>query len=551
MDFGAGGFSIAPVLSAVRVVDWEQSPAFAAVDAACDAVLQLYGARHGFDMYGKGYQDDVIIGWWMSREALVNACIKDPSLVNAAERSETDLRQLIASGHDVDAGYLVHYADALPLAPLFFALDWPAGLQILLEAGADLLVLEMYYAMEHASESAVVLLLAHGYPLFSTVHKSVLLTYRNLLWSANVLDAILERLAQDRRQLLALASGQLTFGEQEALGLTALKNSSRPLDNRAKSVVDALEEHGTDVPAKIWPGRQKTIFHLQDLTRRVVQKLFAAGFRDVDVKDEAGYNPLVLACWQREWDLVEWYSDHGADPRAIEEAGFVNPPRSKADALDYFIEFVSPDCVEAAHLDACRVETFERLGMAHTCCQWDTIYLDKNSSVVPYPVPMLHRPSEEEQRELQDEDAELKDVLEAYMCLYQDLQNEYSGQFLLFWNTWWEVVSDYLPGHYQGYSYYGFEFNEDENEDEDGDEDGGEDGDEGQEEQEQEDSESAADLEYSSDDEATLSEGSISRLGYEPDEEAVRARMRDLLPLGFREDPAEIFSDGIINLFDA
>lgn len=137
------------------------------------------------------------------------------------------------------------------------------------------------------------------------------------------------------------------------------------------------------------------------------------------------------------------------------------------------------------------------------------------------------------------------------MCLYQDLQNEYSGQFLLFWNTWWEVVSDYLPGHYQGYSYYGFEFNEDENEDEDGDEDGGEDGDEGQEEQEQEDSESAADLEYSSDDEATLSEGSISRLGYEPDEEAVRARMRDLLPLGFREDPAEIFSDGIINLFDA
>lgn len=82
MDFGAGGFSIAPVLSAVRVVDWEQSPAFAAVDAACDAVLQLYGARHGFDMYGKGYQDDG----------------KSLQLLEVYRKLHDDLRQSFISG---------------------------------------------------------------------------------------------------------------------------------------------------------------------------------------------------------------------------------------------------------------------------------------------------------------------------------------------------------------------------------------------------------------------------------------------------------------------
>ncbi len=45
MDFGAGGFSLAPVLSAVPVVDRTRSPAFAAVDAACEQILQVNGVE--------------------------------------------------------------------------------------------------------------------------------------------------------------------------------------------------------------------------------------------------------------------------------------------------------------------------------------------------------------------------------------------------------------------------------------------------------------------------------------------------------------------------
>lgn len=50
MDFGAGGFAIAPVLSAVRVVDRARSPAFAAIEAACSDALRLYRRRRAMEL---------------------------------------------------------------------------------------------------------------------------------------------------------------------------------------------------------------------------------------------------------------------------------------------------------------------------------------------------------------------------------------------------------------------------------------------------------------------------------------------------------------------
>lgn len=492
----------------------------------------------------------------------------------AAKRSESELRQLIASGHDVNAGFLVHHSDAPLLAPLCFALNWPAGLQILLEAGANPSVISTGDVLHEADASAMSLLLAHGYPLFSTDSYNVLQgKVYSKRWSGNVLNAMIERLVQDRRQLLALARSQLSLEDQEAFGLNALKDPSGLLDKHAKSIGDALEQRSINIPAKIWPGPQETIFHCNFLTREIVGKLFAAGFRDIDVEDAAGYTPLVLACWRMNWELVEWYLDRGADPQAIGKAGFVSlshfvasknqnwgfvrrdegsmkalrrsltklsttcgtrtpddcncycsvagclpagicikgwiHPMNRADTLDSFISYVSPDCVEAAYLDACRVEVFERLGMVHTCCKSETAYPVE----VTYGVPRRYQMPEEERLELQDEYAELNDILETYMRLYKDLRSECSGRFSLFWQAWWEAVSNDLPEDPPGR--YRFD----------------------------------CCGRLVSEEESECHELAVG-LGYEPDEEAIRTRIRDLLPVGFGVDPAEIFLDGISNLFD-
>ncbi|KAJ9667412.1 hypothetical protein H2201_002613 [Coniosporium apollinis] len=414
---------------------------------------------------------------------LVDACIADPGLVNdlllgevclaAAKRSETHLRQLIANGHDVNRGFLIDNSNSILLTPVNFALEWSTGLQILFEAGADPSAI-IEGSVPHIEDASVMaLLLAYGYPIFPTTPNWELetLMHHALFSKTGMLDALVERLAHDRRQLMALASAQLSFDEQETIGLNAFGGSLGLLDRHAKSVIDALETRGVDVPAKIWPGHQKTVFHLADLTREGAQKLFAAGFRDVDAEDEDVYTPLTEACCSGEWGLVEWYLEKGADPRAVVKAGFINLPHLIAYTTAYrrLLEGFS----------------LERI--------W---------------------PSKDEQLELREEDVKLKDILEAYMHLYHDLRSEYSGRFSLFWSAWWEAVSDHLPEDPLGR--HGHRCRHDQ---------------------------------LVSEEELERHEFAVG-LGYEPDDEAIRTRMRDLLPLGFGVDPAEIFSDGVSNLFD-
>ncbi len=493
-----------------------------------------------------------------------------------AKRSEPYLRQLISTGRGINEGSLAHDPDALELTPLCFAFGWPTGFQVLLEAGADPSAVKVSDVRRYADASTAGLLLDYGYPLFRKTAGATGL--QCLPSNAHVLNAIATRLAQDRQQLAALARNHLSSEEQEALELDASEHPSGLLDRHAKSVADALEKNGIDIPAKIWPGYQKTVFHLDSISREVAKLLFASGFCDIDVEDDAGYTPFALACWRGDCYLVDWYLDKGANPRSTGKAGFVNvlhlvahsfyrpgcryknsllwkgivqrflsKPNetcrpwtpddcscycsvagclpagiftkkrhnlsSKArwrKVLAFFTKLITPDCSEAAYLDACRVEVFERLGMAHTCCKLVTVNPGEDSTV-PYAVPRLYRVSEEEQLQLREEDVELKDALEAYMHLNQSLRSEFSGRFALFWDAWWEAVGVCLPQRprrrYRSAYYVGKT-------------------------KSQEDPASAISL------------------GYEPNEEAIRAKMRDLLPLGFRVDPGEIFSDCISNLFD-
>lgn len=87
--------------------------------------------------------------------------------------------------------------------------------------------------------------------------------------------------------------------------------------------------------------------------------------------------------------------------------------------------------------EMCRLEIFERLGMAHTCCTFTTSWRSKE----------IERESmeDEEQRRLQDEDSILKRQLKAIMKAFEQLRNEYPGDMRDFWVHWWQRVDEILP----------------------------------------------------------------------------------------------------------
>lgn len=92
--------------------------------------------------------------------------------------------------------------------------------------------------------------------------------------------------------------------------------------------------------------------------------------------------------------------------------------------------------------------------MVHTCCKAKRGYPVE----VTFKVPRRYQMPEEERLDLQDEYAELNDILEAYMRLYQDLRSECSGRFSLLRQAWWEAVGNDLredpPGRYR-FDHYG------------------------------------------------------------------------------------------------
>ena len=80
----------------------------------------------------------------------------------------------------------------------------------------------------------------------------------------------------------------------------------------------------------------------------------------------------------------------------------------------------------------CRRETFDRLGMAHTCCQFR------------YFGGRICMP-EAEREELQEEDREHNQQLDLIMQAYDLSRQRYSGCSESFWDTWWRKLDEILP----------------------------------------------------------------------------------------------------------
>lgn len=89
----------------------------------------------------------------------------------------------------------------------------------------------------------------------------------------------------------------------------------------------------------------------------------------------------------------------------------------------------------------CRLEIFQRLGMAHTCCEvWTPI-----DEELGYNKLCASFVSESEREQLQEEDFSLKVQLDALLETYAFLFRQYLGSVESFWTVWWEVLEEYLP----------------------------------------------------------------------------------------------------------
>lgn len=225
--------------------------------------------------------------------------------------------------------------------PLHLSLDWPCGIDILLEAGADVDRVDsdglppIVYACQRSLIEAVwrlgnveCALYPPDMPWFFQWH-SVLQSamreevtfypqYLNITVEArqNVVDCVIELVADRRKRLQARATAFLSSEATDRLNIS----KHRVLDEYAASTMSALRDHNIFIPHALLPGsRRTTVYHIPCLTIRTARRLWKAGFRDVDGFDHRGRTPLMIRRFfnqinlSTELELIAWFQSKGAD----------------------------------------------------------------------------------------------------------------------------------------------------------------------------------------------------------------------------------------------
>lgn len=139
-----------------------------------------------------------------------------------------------------------------------------------------------------------------------------------------------------------------------------------------------------------------------------------------------------------------WCSSYGCIPAGIvlrHTCGFEDKSRRRCWLLYLPHYSLGGLCLSESYFsDICRLEIFDRLGMAHTCCSMNTLCNGYGYSKLHY-----KSKSAEQRHELQDEDSEFKLILDAYVELYQRLLYAHAANFKLFWIAWWITLDRFLP----------------------------------------------------------------------------------------------------------
>ena len=253
----------------------------------------------------------------------------------------------------------------------------------------------------------------------------------------------------------------------------------------------------------------------KEVLAEFADRLWSTGFHDTEIYDENGYTPLHLACLHGQLVVACWFMSHGGDPKTVVRGHSLNAfhllSQGINERFDLERDFVlhtrdldtmlgahrdvlariagvcgascrdhcrcacspegctptaillraaagtwcekevsflswcrlvdlSPGAIETCCLEFARVETFERLGITHVCCK---ISFDVVADAMP----------QDKIEEIQDEESEMIDQLEAWMTLYEEERAKFQGSATQFLGKWSDMLKDELdvPASFEEY----------------------------------------------------------------------------------------------------
>ena len=274
---------------------------------------------------------------------------------------------------------LINKPNALGQTAVHLSVYWPECLQDLLEAGADVDVMDqegdtpIFYAaflllpeplrvlagkqcvMHTTSYSLLERLLLH---LHQHQHHQWLRTKALTKDHRVVLNIIIRLVVERRRKLEELARIFL-----DAKSLQSLRLSTKAvLDREASRAISMLREKSIiPIGLENLTVEHGTVYHMQRMTTDTAQDLWDAGFRGTDELDQWGLSPLmVLDRWNGYdddevfdlWELATWLVAKGANPHRRQErvfqqryedglsykAGYLSDKTSSTTALHYLAD---------------------------------------------------------------------------------------------------------------------------------------------------------------------------------------------------------------------
>lgn len=256
-----------------------------------------------------------------------------------ASKSELDLqRALTASPHAINE------PNNMGQTALHLAVDWPVGMQRLLEAGADVdchdcaELSPLDYAIQMSLIEPVHMLGQAGCSLPSSYNRSVLkaaINFEEICRSFQtrnaaakmILDHLVDLLIERRQRLYDLAIRLLPASALSHFYPNSNHNSYL-LDENASQLFSTLLHHDIPVPLALDPGKDRTtVYHQIDASCQAAERLYKGGFRDIDGKDFLGLTPVMSLCVSRitrrpmimHLECLAWFLDKGASLHAKQD----------------------------------------------------------------------------------------------------------------------------------------------------------------------------------------------------------------------------------------
>lgn len=389
----------------------------------------------------------------------------------------------------------------MPPAISVCALGWPEGLRTLLQIGVNPIpALRVPVYMWNDSIPVLIAAEYPPFPqpvsgsMESVSDEVSMLQYvGDCALNLETRRRVVNHVAESRRQLAAWGLKHLPHESPERRHIEMMQEKGYLLDECALSVWSALKTQPVPIPDHLFPGRRPSVYHwvyddwcrLSDV-KPALELLFESGFTDVDIKDDRGRTAFWNACQKSDLESTDFLASKGAETdhdtlrkvirnvdrdsnhfHGLPQWIFDLEPQITRDGcrcycsscgctpvnilakdnnlghtsrrilLPAYISRLRSDFEEESWLEACRLEMFERLGMAHTCCEGQS-----KDCIECFCRPVA---IDTKEGEYQDEKQDLVHVIEKNILIYAKLRARFGGDLDDFLRAWWAAVDLFLP----------------------------------------------------------------------------------------------------------